>query len=484
LALAVAAPALGANAKGGIEKLTDTIPASTNVIVAIDVKGMQQSAFAQQWGWTAEGGSKTGFANPLARVKGVDQLVAAARMNFSNMDSTWETAVLQRSDPKQALPGAAVDKLADRPTNRGVSGLLLVDLGDGTVAAVHDGDRQLAAQWIAQRTSGKTGDKASDYLRQAAAKTAGGTPIVLAFDLKDAISTPEAMDAFLTDPPEALAGISEGDAAELGKLFASLRGVTLAISADREPRGEATIQFGADASKLGDKAKPVLLELLGRQGLGVSDFNKWDFKVSGDRVVATGPFSTGGVKRVLKAVRAPNYIAPAGDKDAKDPAKLTSADPKIAASQRYFAAVSQTIDELRPAGELGQTASWLVKDAKQIDALPILNVDPELVAWGGQVSMALRDLASIQASGQRQVRAQTNLQTGPNTYAYYDGDETDSRANAEARANWNNYQRQRRAAADGVKVGITEQSSAVAKDLLKSRNDIRTAMTQKYSAEF
>ena len=149
-----------------------------------------------------------------------------------------------------------------------------------------------AAQWIEQRTSGKpAGEKASDYLQQAAARASGATPIVIAYDLKDAVALPEAMHTIMGDPPEALANVSDEDAAELAKLFASLRGVTLTISADKEPRGEAIVNFGQDASKLGANAKPVLLELLGRQGMAVTDFKNWDFQVSGDRVIASGAFA-------------------------------------------------------------------------------------------------------------------------------------------------------------------------------------------------
>jgi len=489
LVVAVAAPALGAadgKSESGINKLIGTVPASTNTIVAVDVRAVMQSAYAQAWGWTADGGSKTGFVNPLSRLRGVDQMVAAARMNFATMDPTWETAVMQRSDPKESLPGAAVDKLGGKPTNRGTGGLLLVDLGDGTVAAVHDGDRQLAAQWIEQRTSAKPTGEASDYLRQAAAKTAAGTPIVVAFDLKDAVSAPEAIEMFMGDPPEALASISEGDAAELGKLFATLRGVTLAISADKEPRGEAIVQFGASAAKLGSNAKPVLLELLGRQGMAVTDFKNWEFNVSGDRVTASGPFSMNGVRRVLRTVRTPSQPAARAAKPKTDKPAVDPSNP-AAASQKYYQAISEMIDELRPANELGETARWLIRDAKRIDALPILGVDPELVAWGGHVSMSLRDLASIQATGQRQTRAQTSQQNAPMPALVYDtwgGDDTGGAAAAQTKADWNNYNRQRRAAAESVKVTITEQSSGILKELLQSRNTIRVAMTQKHNAEF
>ena len=69
-------------------------------------------------------------------------------------------------------------------------------------------------------------------------------------------------------------------------------------------------------------------------------------------------------------------------------------------------------------------------------------------------------------------------------YDSWGGDDTGAAAAAQTKSDWNNYNRQRRAAAESVKVTITEQSAAVAKELLQSRNAIRVAMTQKYNAEF
>jgi hypothetical protein len=333
-----ASAAIGADAKAdeGIVKLTKMTPASTNAIVAIDVRGVLQSAYAQQWGWTAEGGSKMG-SNPLARLKGVDRCVAAARFNFSTMDTSWETALMQRSDPKQPLPGMAVDKLAGKAVNRGPSGVLLVDLGDGAVAAVQDADRQLAGQWIEQRSAaGASAGKPNDFLQQAAGKVSGSTPIVVAFDLTDVVSAPEAMRMLQGDPPEGLGEVSEGDLAELAGLFASLRGITLTISADSTPRGEATIQFGKDASKLGANAKPALLDLLARQGMAIPDFKNWDFQVSGERVLATGTFSTGGVRRVLRIIRTPSHPAGAAKPTAEVASGKSANDDKAGGLQEVL----------------------------------------------------------------------------------------------------------------------------------------------------
>jgi len=201
---------------------------------------------------------------------------------------------------------------------------------------------------------------------------------------------------------------------------------------------------------------------------------------------ASGPFSMNGVRRVLRTVRTPSQPAARAAKPKTDKPAVDASNP-AAASQKYYMAIGEMIDELKPANELGETARWLIRDAKRIDALPILGVDPELVAWGGHVSMSLRDLASIQATGQRQTRAQTSQQNAPMPALVYDtwgGDDTGAAASAQTKADWNNYNRQRRAAAESVKVTITEQSSGILKELLQSRNAIRVAMTQKHNVEF
>jgi hypothetical protein len=478
LLLVAGSSAIAAADAANMGDLAGKIPASTNAIVAVDVKAALQSPYAQAWGWTADGGSKMG-TNPFARLNGVDRCLAAARFNFGTMDTSWETALMQRTDPKQALPGMAVDKLAGKATNRGPGGLLLVDLGDNTIAAVQDSDRQLAAQWIEQ---GAALGKASEYLQQAAGKASSSTPIVVAFDLKDAVSTAEAMQMIQGDPPEGLGEVSEGDAAELAALFASIKGITLTINADKEPRGEATVNFGKDTSKLGANAKSALLDLLGRQGMAIADFKNWEFQASGDRVVASGTFSTGGVKRVLRTIRTPMHPAP---RPAGEVAKSTgNPSDKSAASRRYFNAISSTLDELKPGKSLAETARWLLRDAKEIDSMPILGVDPELVAWGGNVSATFRDIAGIQATGQRQIAAQTSISSEPGA-TYIAPDSNDQAwAESQTRTNWNNYRKERIAAAQATRAPITEQCGKILQDLLKTRNDMRAAMTQKYNVEF
>ncbi len=67
----------------------------------------------------------------------------------------------------------------------------------------------------------------------------------------------------------------------------------------------------------------------------------------------------------------------------------------VKASQAYFRAVADAINGLQ--GQKSTSAHgarlWYERYAKQIDELPILGVDTELLDWGSTVSRTLREMA-------------------------------------------------------------------------------------------
>ena len=90
---------------------------------------------------------------------------------------------------------------------------------------------------------------------------------------------------------------------------------------------------------------------------------------------------------------------PIGRFQGQVPTSGPGANPKAAASLAYYKAINTLIDEL----EVKQGAKkqsfqrvgiWHSKYAEKIDALPLLNVDEELLNWGAKVSSMLRALAS------------------------------------------------------------------------------------------
>ena len=70
---------------------------------------------------------------------------------------------------------------------------------------------------------------------------------------------------------------------------------------------------------------------------------------------------------------------------------------QAANSQRYYHAVKKLLDDLRQQKNRTYNASAQAyqRYAQQIDELPILGVDPELLKWGGDVAVTLRGLAGL-----------------------------------------------------------------------------------------
>src|SRR5262249_55218450 len=87
----------------------------------------------------------------------------------------------------------------------------------------------------------------------------------------------------------------------------------------------------------------------------------------------------------------------------EDSAGATPADPKLQASLKYFQAVEKKLRDTRAAKgntSFPKLANSFTTAARQIDDLPMLNVDDELLDWGASVSTTLRSMAlTAQAAG-------------------------------------------------------------------------------------
>jgi len=91
------------------------------------------------------------------------------------------------------------------------------------------------------------------------------------------------------------------------------------------------------------------------------------------------------------------------------------------ASQAYFQSVSTLLDDLRKEFDTNRDArrtlapTYMDRYGRRIDRLPILNVDPELLAYGASVSASLRGTAVTTRKAGVSVRAAQFLKTGKRT---------------------------------------------------------------------
>jgi hypothetical protein len=181
-------------------------------------------------------------------------------------------------------------------------------------------------------------------------------------------------------------------------------------------------------------------------------------------------------------------VAATGDKPGDANLASTSAQPgatndKAGASQKYFKQVSQMLDDMRPGPSLKDNAGYLMSDARRIDQMPILNVDPQLVDWGSYIASTFRDCAAVYASGQQRVTSAVNGVAQPNlNYGY--GSDNNTANELQASADLRNASQQRRQAAANEKSRVIDAVSKPLRDAIDSRAKIRAAMVEKYNVEF
>ena len=114
-------------------------------------------------------------------------------------------------------------------------------------------------------------------------------------------------------------------------------------------------------------------------------------------VVLEGRLSTKGLRTLTDLIPFPAQTLDLKGRESKSseaaPASTSSSsdkDPKVTASKKYFQHISLLLDDLRTQVKGAQKAKFaqmMLNDAAlEIDRLPVLNVDEELLAYGAGVT--------------------------------------------------------------------------------------------------
>jgi hypothetical protein len=333
-----------------------------------------------------------------------------------NLDHQASLAVVER------LSGGTADQFGKFGAVALPGDAYVVQFAPQMLAAMSPANRQLVGRWV-REAEASPDLHLSPYLKEAFGYANFiGTPLVLAMDLED-VATPDAIRQMLEESGK------YKDAAVLQQrvnLLASIRGATLGITLTTdEPFGKVKVDFRQDVDVTADEAKTMLLEALAKRGAMLDELEDWTAKVAGKQATLEGSLTRSGMKRIASLFDRP----PAFKKDAEAVAGTTSPDqsqPTAQASQEYFRRVSELIEDLRmkPKQQTGgrtiaQNAVWCDQFARKIDKLPILGVDPELIAFGANVTVGLRQASeSIKMIGARKGVRQANTQPQYDYYTY------------------------------------------------------------------
>jgi len=492
-ALLIACLARGAIAADS--SLLSRIPPGANAIALIDVDKLLKSPLGVKEKWKEK--LKNDFATtPMLVPPNAARLVLASSIDPNTVAPMWEVSVIElTTTPSMEKIAKAengyVDTIAEKQAVWSPANAYFVRLDSKVLGTVAPANRQFAARWARQ---GASGNAVSPYLQAAADSMDDKTAYLFAMDLEDVTSPRKVRRRVESESFESLAG-KNLDPEKVAQVISSLKGVTLRVSVDDSASGIGVVDFGRSPALLADVAKPLLLEILDQCGAAVDDFNDWNVAVKDNAIVLDGKLSKDGLRKLFSIVNPPNPNAAGvledGQPAAPTPERSAYTTAVAAASKQYYTTVSDIIDnvgkKVRNSSSMTQGATWVARDAQRIDRLPILNVDPDLVKWGIDVSGGLNDIAATVGVGGLNARSATvgiqdaYSQGGGTASGYQMGREG---INPNDSVDRRNVERQRRATLAAEKAKTGQAAVQILRQIDTSRATIRAAMTQKYKVQF
>ena len=201
------------------------------------------------------------------------------------------------------------------------------------------------------------------------------------------------------------------DPSLLAPRLASVKSAFLVVKVDQGIEGNLRIDFEREVDYTTPVARTLILDLLEDFGAELPEMKTWSLSFDKKTAVEmSGRLSEESVRKVLSMAHVPRLSA---DRPATAEAPATAkAEPKatnppvvpytrtqsdvVATSQAYFRSVTAMIEGLKKTERptYRSTKLWYDRYAKQIEELPILGVDKELLDWGSMVARTMREMSS------------------------------------------------------------------------------------------
>jgi hypothetical protein len=477
-------------AADSFQELLTKVPENANAIILIDVQALQKCPLGVRENWAKKHesqylGGATHIPPTAARA------VLAAQLNPSTLRNDWQLGLVQLqqdvSMPKLAgSQGGDVEMLSGKPVVLVSQNAFAVQLTPQTVGVMGPANRQGLARWITYANR-NTKVLLSPYLKEAVMEATDPAPITVAIDLTDVFDVAGVRERL--NRAKALAG-TKADLNQLTRIISGIKGLTFTARVTDTVNGELRIDFAAPVAPLAPYAKPLILGALEGAGAAMDELESWDVRAEGTSISFRGKVPEGGLRKILSLIVAP--VQPVEHGLPEPTAKLEQ-NPVVVASQRYYHAVTTLIDDLRQqkAKTFNGMATWYDRYAYQIDNLPMLNVDPELLDYGQRVSALFRGLSqsargvSIQNSTLEQYKAEQQI-IAPSSYAwggYGYGYGYYNNWNNNIQGTVNNYA-QIRSVQDRANVTESAGRLQAGRQIDEMTVAIRRRMTEKYKVEF
>ncbi|NQV27921.1 MAG: hypothetical protein HQ518_26520 [Rhodopirellula sp.] len=476
-------------------ELSRYLPGEANAVSVVRVAEILNSPRAKAEGWAETASEK--FLTGASRIPPwVDTLVIGSLVRPELHEQVWSTAVLElpKSTTMESIArseDSRVDRLAGLRSVRSRRDSILVEFRPRLLGVRSPGVRQEAARWARSAADGTT-KQLPEFLRNAVANTAD---IVQAIDLNEAADIRGIRDYLEGSdlmPTDAVARV------DLPMLLTSLRGVAFFVMIGEVTTAKVVIEFGEDASQLGEPVAAVFRRFINDMQMSIDEFEMATVTAQGKTVTLSMELSDESLRRVISLISTSHPSHKANEilseaAPSEPPAPRSRTEPVAvdsSASRRYFRSVSQTIDDLARANvkakDYARTATWHDNFARRIDELAVAGVDTQLIEFGRRVSDRFHALAaSLRGQG---VQVNTEQQT-----LVYD---VDYRPGWAAASYWgvvgygapsvkvsSNLQQVRERQAAAVTQG-SQQRIAIWNLITSDRSTVERLMREKYGDEF
>ena len=389
--------------------LLQRIPDPTNALLLINADGLFDSAMRVRDNWREK--AKENAGGLLGIGPDASKVVVAVGVDFQTMDEQWRVGMAQYKTDLPSLEevasreGGYVEMIDKTPVAWTPRGLELFHFPDKIVGFATPSDRKAIVKWV--RSALEHPRKyLPEFARRAIFRADGGAQVALAIDLAESVS-PKMAEPWL----DRIAAVKKFklDPTLLAPRLASVKSAFLAIKAGQSLEGTLRIDFERDIDFTAPVAREIITAVLDDYGADIPEFKSWTLGFDGKTAIEmSGRFSTESLKRVISLAHAPQLSTgnsnasrtaapkPNEPKPAAEPKPSLSKPDPVGISQAYFRSVTSLMEDLKQTNRKTYRSNklWYDRFAKQIEELPILNVDKDLLDWGSLVSKTLREMSS------------------------------------------------------------------------------------------
>ncbi len=408
--LAPPAGAQGPSRKYG--DLLKRLPEHANALLLVDADALLDSPLGRREKWRERAADRpTGV---LGVSTDVSKLAVAASVDLTSTEERWKIGMLATHASPPALTtlaareGGYVEQLEAQNVAWTPRNFFLMSFPERIVGFAAPTDRQLLGGWLKDSLA-KPRTFPPGWADRAIFRADAGAPIVLAVNL-DKVLSPQSADVWLRSFHSESVKQNKINFELLAPRLADVKSAYLSVDVKETIEGTIRIDFAYSIDLLRPIAKELVLAAIADFGAHVEDFARWGFEAKGSTITMSGPLTEASVRRFLSFAFAPR-LSPPDEPDAaaspppSEPGKAAraprpggepAADVALKATQQHYRAVVDIVRTLKSQGAgSGRNAKvWCNRAARQIEDLPLLNVDNEVLEWGSQVARAVREMAS------------------------------------------------------------------------------------------